>query len=46
MAKRLKGSKSFHALGESCHIMYVTETTILLCNYFTYCIHILLRLVK
>ena len=28
LTKRLKGSKSFHALDEYCHIMYVTEAKI------------------
>ena len=36
MTKRLKDSKSFHALDESCHIVYVTETKIPLCDYFSY----------
>ena len=32
MTKRLQGSKSCHALDESCHVMYVTETKISLVN--------------
>ena len=44
MTKRLKGSKSVHASGESCHIMYVTETKITFCDYFSYFIHFWLHL--
>ena len=46
MTKRLKGSKSVHASDESCHIMYVTETKITFCDYFSYSIHIWLNLDK
>ena len=46
MTKRLKGSKSVHASDESCAIMYVTETKITLCDYFSYFIHFWLHLDK
>ena len=39
MTKRLKGSKNVHASDDPCHIMYVTETIITFCDYFSYFIH-------
>ena len=46
MTKRLKDSKSVHASDESCHIMYVTETKITFCDYFSYFIHFWLHVDK
>ena len=46
LTKILKGSKSVHASDESCHIMYVTETKITFCDYFSYFIHSSLHLDK
>ena len=44
--KKMESSKSVHASDESCHIMYVTETKITFCNYFSYFIHFWLHLKK
>ena len=44
MTKRLKGSKTLHASNESCHVMYVTETKITFCDYFSNFIHFLATL--